>query len=596
MYKCFKICCWLLCLVCLSHAVHAQKKKRAKKTTKQVIAPKKKKQVKKVIPKVATRTALISIPKQANNLNTAFNTTSSTDTGGNRTVVITSSFKPLLQYAAKINFTAASAITDSSKLLLNYKIPSSNLFFSYQPIPVSPLAMPVDSALPWKNNHRLKLGAGNFSGFLAEGRFSFGDGKQSITTLKGDFLHASSPRFAQQTHRFGVDITSLLNTANDLEFTTHAYFNTNTMYRYGYQPETLVYSKDQLLLVYNSVGIETAVKNKTTTPAGINYNPSIAYYRFTNNTSSSENNIVLKLPMEKIFTKIFLFKLALTADLAGLKTPIANINNHLFVVNPAIVFNTPNVKINLGIKPGWDNANYKMLPDIRIESAIPSTALSVELGWVGNFVKNGFRSIAAFNPWIGNLNTMANTSITEQFIGIKGGKANHLSFNGKFAYQQINNQFLFVNEAGDGKNFTTIFEPELKTIKLTGELNYAVQDNFSVLASAAFTQFNQLSKETHAWGLVPFEATAGMHWKALNDLQVKADLFYRTGSLYRDAAFQAKRLSPAIDMNLGLEFSLQPKLNLWLQMNNLFNNIYQRWNQYPVFGFNVMGGVVYSFQ
>ncbi len=592
MYKFLKIFCWSFCLVCLSQAGYAQKKKRTKKTAKHAIAPKKQKQGKKSILKLATPKAVSSKPKQENNSNTL----SSSDTIGTKTVEITSSFKPSLQNAAKINFTAAASITDSSKLMMSYKVPSSNLFFSYKPIPVSPLAMPVDSSMPWKNNHRLKIGAGNLSGFLAEGRFSFGDGKKSITTLKADFLHAAGPRFAQQTHRFGLDVTSILNTVDDLEWSTHAYFNTNTMYRYGYQPETLVYNKDQLLLVYNSVGIETALRNKTATAAGVNFNPSIAYYRFTNNTSSSENNILLKFPMEKVFTKTFLLKLGLTADLGYLKTPIANINNHLFVVNPSVVINTQNVKMNLGIKPGWDNNTYAVLPDIRIESTIPSTALSVELGWVGNFVKNGFRTIAAFNPWIGNLNSMENTSITEQFVGIKGGTANHLSFNGKFAYQQINNQTLFVNAVGDGKNFITLFEPELKAIKLTGELNYAVQDNFSVLASAAFTQFNKLSKETQAWGLVPFEATTGMQWNPLHQLQVKADLFYRTGVVYRDALLQAKRLSPAIDVNLGLEFSLQPKLNIWLQMNNLFNNIYQRWNQYPVFGFNVMGGVVYSFQ
>jgi hypothetical protein len=31
-------------------------------------------------------------------------------------------------------------------------------------------------------------------------------------------------------------------------------------------------------------------------------------------------------------------------------------------------------------------------------------------------------------------------------------------------------------------------------------------------------------------------------------------------------------------------------------MNNLLNNTYQRWNQYNVLGFNVLGGVVYSFK
>jgi len=51
-----------------------------------------------------------------------------------------------------------------------------------------------------------------------------------------------------------------------------------------------------------------------------------------------------------------------------------------------------------------------------------------------------------------------------------------------------------------------------------------------------------------------------------------------------------------MDLNAGVEFTVLPKLNLWVQFNNLLNNKYQRWNQYEVLGFNVLGGVVYSFR
>ena len=30
-------------------------------------------------------------------------------------------------------------------------------------------------------------------------------------------------------------------------------------------------------------------------------------------------------------------------------------------------------------------------------------------------------------------------------------------------------------------------------------------------------------------------------------------------------------------------------------MNNIFDDKYQRWNQYQVYGFNLLGGVVFSF-
>ena len=55
------------------------------------------------------------------------------------------------------------------------------------------------------------------------------------------------------------------------------------------------------------------------------------------------------------------------------------------------------------------------------------------------------------------------------------------------------------------------------------------------------------------------------------------------------------KLDPAFDLNAGAEFSFLPQWKAWLQFNNVFNNKYQRWNQYPVLGFNMLPGVVYSF-
>jgi len=57
----------------------------------------------------------------------------------------------------------------------------------------------------------------------------------------------------------------------------------------------------------------------------------------------------------------------------------------------------------------------------------------------------------------------------------------------------------------------------------------------------------------------------------------------------------AGRLGSVFDMNAGLEFRITKNLNVWSQFNNLFNKEYQRWNQYPVYGFNFVAGIVYSF-
>jgi hypothetical protein len=56
------------------------------------------------------------------------------------TIDITSSYKPVLRNAVKINFAASQLNADTSKPKMNYVVPAQNLFYSYQPISLKPLA------------------------------------------------------------------------------------------------------------------------------------------------------------------------------------------------------------------------------------------------------------------------------------------------------------------------------------------------------------------------------------------------------------------------------------------------------------------------
>jgi len=522
------------------------------------------------------------------------------DTSAPKMVTITSAFKPFLKNAAKVNFTAATPVIDSSKIPVVYAVPSQNLFFSYQPAALKPLGLAIDSAYLWENDQYIKLGAGNFSSYFGEAALSFGDGKTSITNIRGNFLTATGHLPAQQAAKWGVDVLSVFNTKNDQEWITHPYYQSSTQYLYGYQPTTLSYSKEQLLQQFSTVGIEAGMRNKTATEFGITYHPQVSAYRFFDNHEAHENGIMIKAPLNKAFGKIYSFDLGLTADMSTSYFPLIpnplEVKNNLYYLDPSVVFKTPNVKINAGIQPSWDNKQFSILPNITAEAKITDINLSLEAGWTGYFQKNTYRSLAGFNPWISFPDSLLNTKINEQYAGVKGTQGDHFTYEIKASLLSINNQPLFLNSAGDGKSFNVVYEPELKALRLHGEVGYTEQEKISFTAGATFTQYNSLAVNQKAWGLLPVEANASLKWKLVKDVQVKADVFLWDGAPYRDAALQAHKSAAAADLNLGAEFTVLPRLNLWLQMNNLLNTTYQRWNQYSVLGFNVLGGIVYSFR
>lgn len=522
------------------------------------------------------------------------------DTSSPKVVTITSAFKPYLKDAVKVNFTAASPVIDSSKIPVTYSIPSQNLFFTFQPVAIQPLALAFDTGYAWNNDHYIKFGAGNFSSVLGEAGFSFGNGRNAITNLRGNFVTATGHLPSQQSAKWGLDILSVLHTKNNHEWTTHPYYQSSTQYLYGYQPTTLSYPKDQLLQRFNTVGIEIGLQNKLVNTFGISYHPRISLIGFSDNHENQERNLIIKAPINKSFGKIYAIDLEMGADISATTVQMVpnylDIKNNLFYVNPSIQLKTPNLKLLAGIRPSWDNQSFSTLPNITVEAKVTEVGLVLEAGWIGYYKKNTMRSLAGMNPFIGQLSGLQNTRIREQYAGIKGATGNHFTYEVKASLLQLNNQALFVNNLGDGKTFAVLFEPEMKALRLHGEIGYTVQEKISLIASATYTQYSSLTVNEKPWGLLPIEATGTVKWKVLKDLQLKADLFVWEGAAYRDLILQAKRAGAVADLNIGAEFAVMPKLAIWLQMNNLFNATYQRWNQYPVLGTQVLAGVVYSFR
>ena len=529
--------------------------------------------------------------------------TSRSDTATPKEVIITSSFKPSLRNAAKINFTAATPVLDTNKLPLTYNIPSSNLFFSYQPVAIKPIALYIDTAIKWNNNAYIKLGYGNFSSPYAEAAIALGDGKKTMFSLHGKYLSAKGKLPFQQFSKTGIDFLGNITTQGNNEITTKLYFDNSVQYQYGFNPAALgVINYDKIKQAFNTVGIELGLENKAPNSFGITYHPQLKASTFFDNKTGNEINLMAKLPINKSFGRLFAFDLSGTADITTFKTQLVpnavTIKNNLFYVNPSIQFKTPNVKLNIGIQPSWDNQNFSVLPNLTAEAKINEEKFVVQVGWQGYFNKNTYQSLASINPYINQPNTLQNTRVREQYAGFKGSAGKHLTYNARVSFLNMNNVALYVNDTAIAKTqaFNVVFEPVLKSIRVHAEIGYTDQEKFSLLASATYTQFTKLDRYDKAYGLLPLEINGALRWKILKDVTLKSDVFFWDGARYQMQDLKSGKLSPAVDANIGVEFTVMPKLNVWLQMNNVFNNKYQRWNQYEALGFQVLAGIVYNFK
>jgi hypothetical protein len=518
----------------------------------------------------------------------------SQDTIRKKEVNVTSTFKPSLKEAAKININAAPPVPDTSRPRLQYNIPNQNLSFAFQPGTLKPLALTIDSGGKWNNESYIKAGFGSLKTPFIQAGLSVGDGKTAGLNVYARHFSSKGKMEFQDVLHTNIDLNAFLQTSKNLEWNARFGGMLEKYNKYGFEPKDLEFPEDSINVKYQTWRGRLSFHNINRTSLGLSYAPEIKVDVFNDQLSNSESNTYINLPLKKTIGTQFEADVALEANLSRYKPEDkGDVNNNFVVISPSLLYKTANLNLQAGIKPSWDNSTFKLFPNVMAEFSSNDDRISFQAGWLGYIRYSGFQYMASMNPWIWAPATTRNSWIEERYAGFKGSAGDHFNYSVKVAHNKINNQPLFINDTISGKSFEVLNEPEMKVMNFTGELGYTVGEKFSIISNLSFNQY-KTDSAAKAWGLLPLEFNTTMKVQVLKDLYVNANLFAFDGpwSLTKDGR---KNLQGAMDLSAGLEFKIVDNIKLWAQFNNIFNKEYQRWNQYPVYGFNFLGGVVFSF-
>lgn len=521
------------------------------------------------------------------------------DTTKPKAVDITSAFRPVLREAAKINFNATPPAADTTRPRLQYDIPNPSLLLGYQPGSLKPLALQIDSVGRFNNSNYIKAGFGSLKTPFVQAGFSFGDGNTSGINIYAKHVASEGKREYQDFSSTQFRLSGFYKAAQNMEWTASLGVKQDKTYKYGYLPETLSFPNDSVRQRFSTISARVGVHNINKTEFGLSYAPEIKIDVFSDNHKNSESNTVVNLPLQKTIGQDFAVNLGLTFDLTRLsRDKSAAINNTMWYISPSVLYKTPALRLQAGIRPSWDNKTFKMFPNVLAEVGTSDQRFTFQAGWTGYIRKTTYQYLASQNPWLWAPTSLLNTWIEERFAGFKGAVGDHFTYSAKVAFNKLNNQPLFINDTsalGDGKSFRVVNAQRINVLNLGGELGYTVEEKFSLITSLSVNQFTGLLDEEKAWGLLPLELNTALRIQVIKDLWLKGDLFAWSGPSYLKKDGGAGRLGGAFDLNAGLEFKITKNINLWTQFNNLFNKEYQRWNQYPVYGFNFVGGIIFSF-
>lgn len=526
----------------------------------------------------------------------AFGQKDTTKKGG---VDIISSFKPVLREAAKINFNASPPSADTTKARLNYDIPNQNLVFAYQPGSLKPLAMDIDSGGRFDNSSYVKAGFGSLRTPFIQAGISFGDGETAGLNIYAKHVGSDGKRDFQKYQNTDLKLSGFFKSGNNLEWDASIGMKQYKTYKYGYEPASLVFSIDSLKQNFQTVAGRVAMHNINKTAFGLTYWPEVKIDVFSDHLKNSESNTVLNLPLQKTIGPQFAVNLGITFDLTRLSpTNKAAFNNTMYYISPSVLYKTEKLHLQAGIRPSWDNKTFKMFPNVLADITTSDKRFTFQLGWTGYIRKTTYQYLASQNPWLWLPATFKNTWIEERFAGFKGSVGDHFTYSGKVGFNKLTNQPLFITDTisgHGGKSFRVVNEREIKVANFGGEVGFALGEKFSLISGLTFNQYYGLKDNLKAFGLLPLEFKTALRLQIIKDLWLKTDLFAWSGPWATTRSNTVYKMAGATDLSAGLEFKITKNINIWSQFNNIFNKEYQRWNQYPVYGFNFVGGIVFSF-
>ena len=519
------------------------------------------------------------------------------DTSRRQTIEITSSYKPVLRNTVKINLYASPISADTTRPRLAYNIPPENLFFAYRPVSLKPLALASDTNLQLGDRNQLKLGFGSFATPYVSGAFSFGDGKKNLLNVYGDYISSRGNLIDNQDFsEINVKGAGSVFTPKS-EIYAHAAFAQHEYYQYGYDHTADSFNKADIRRSYQDFSAGFGLRNIAVNDLNFIYDPHLELHAFSRENKATETTLLLNLPFEKKFSDAVSIKVTAkgTFDKYQLKDSTLQVTNNLVELTPEFVYYGDRFTFHGGVTPAWNNNDVNILPNIYAEAQLQKNVLIVQAGWIGNYIANSFRTLSGENPYMQDPVNFNNTKETQYYGGIKATVGNHFSFNARAAFITFNNMPLFINDTLDGKSFYIKNERRIDDLQIHGDMNFINQDKFTLTGGLDLNTYTGLLDNAKAWEMFPLKVTGSLRWNAFKEVLIKGDIAAFSGAKALLSNGSQKNMKGGTDISAGAEFKINKQFSAWLDLDNILNSKYERWNNYPVYGLQVIGGVLIHF-
>ena len=356
---------------------------------------------------------------------------------------------------------------------------------------------------------------------------------------------------------------------------------------------------------------------------------SLKYNRFWDANGSVENRFYVKpsfefdLLRQKIKTNLIVDYLGGSFEKNFLGTNSIKYGFTNFGIHPSIVVNKNDWAINLGASVFYsaDNQNSSskvfVYPQVNASVKVVGDFMIFYTGVEGSLDQNSYRDFSNENPFVSPTLAIAPTDKQfDLFAGIKGKLSNNMSYTMRGSVQNEKNKSVFKSNEFNmfaantesyqfGNSFGVVYD-DIRTVSLFGELKADFSKNVTIGFNGSYSRFFTTNQE-EAWNLPTIKLEASMNVNITKKWFAGANVYYvgeRKDIVYIQSMItifppayypETINIKGFFDANLNIGYNHSDRLTGFLKFNNIANQSYQKWFNYPVQALQVVLGASYKF-
>lgn len=296
-------------------------------------------------------------------------------------------------------------------------------------------------------------------------------------------------------------------------------------------------------------------------------------------------------------------------------------------INPFVNLNYENVSLRLGAKAVFfsdfeaSSSDIFFYPDLKAEFLLNQETIKINLGVNGDLQQNTYENLSSENPFVSPTLTISPSDQQyNAFAGFSTKLLNNLSLSAQANYSSTSNHAFFISNPSneflsrnparrnfDYQNSFNVIYNDIDILSLSADLVYQIESDFSIGFYGKYSNFST-ENDQEAWNLPEVVLKAYANYDFTKNWNFSASLFYigerkdtvsdlttfSSGAVNVNEFF-VNTVDGFLDVNASVEYKINPRLSAFVNVNNLLNNSYNRWQNFEVQGLQVLGGLTYQF-